>query len=357
MLLPTTVAYATCGLETPLYTLACMIALFSIPCSSPHAALTMGAIATIIRPDGLLVLLIVIMGIWWREREFRARWIMPAVIILVAFFAIHYGVYRTWIPHSMMAKAQVYRVEPLKNIGRYLERMFLSQKEGLLLYAFALWGVWLVRKNWHYLWLVAWYVVYHLAFMLRAPLFDWYLHPPVFVVIFFAGISIGYVLNRFEQGYFQRFPNYSVTRVYELFLRTLIVLIALIVNFQYAKAKLRYRIYEREVREAAGRWLALHTSPTDLVFTESLGYIGFFSQNRFVDWPGLVDTSVPTLVKGLSRIEGYKRIIEAKKPRYLVLRNEEWNSLRKAIEPRYKMVARFPSPFPEYPGYVIVKHK
>lgn len=357
MLLPTTVAYATCGLETPLYTLACMIALFSIPYSSPHAALIMGAIATIIRPDGLLVLFIVTVGIWWREKKFRARWIMPAVIILVAFFAIHYGVYRTWIPHSMIAKAQVYQVKPLKNIERYLERMFLSQKEGLVLYALAFWGVWLVRKNWHYLWLVAWYVVYHLAFMLRAPLFDWYLHPPVFVIIFFAGIAIGYILSRFERGYFHRFLNHNYSGVYELFLKVLIVSVVFIVNFQYAKVKLCYRIYEREVREAAGRWLALNTSPTDLVFTESLGYIGFFSQNHFVDWPGLVDTSVPNLVKNLSRIEGYKRIIEAKKPRYLVLRDGEWDSLKGAMATKYKVVAQFPSPFPEYPGYIIAKRK
>lgn len=120
---------------------------------------------------------------------------------------------------------------------------------------------------------------------------------------------------------------------------------------------MRYRIYEHKVREAAGRWLTLHTSPTDLVFTESLGYIGFFSHNRFVDWPGLVDTSIPALVKGLSRIEGYKRIIEAKSPQYLVLRDEEWNSLKKAIGSRYKVVAQFPSPFPEYLGYIIAERK
>lgn len=282
-------------------------------------------------------------------------WIMPAVIILIVFFAIHYGVYRTWLPHSMMAKAQVYHVEPLKNMGRYLERMLLSQKEGLFLYALALWGVWLIRKNWQHLWLVAWYVVYHLAFMLRAPLFDWYLHPPIFVVIFFSGIAVGYILNQFEQRCSHRLSNYR--RVYEVSLKALIVLVAFIVNFQYAKAKLRYRIYEREVREAAGRWLALHTSPSDLVFTESLGYIGFFSRNRFVDWPGLVDTSVPTLVKGLSRIEGYKRIIEAKNPHYLVLRDIEWRSLKKAIGLKYKIIAQFPSPFPEYPGYIIAKRK
>lgn len=223
MLLPTTVAYATCGLETPLYTLACMIALFSIPHSSPCSALIMGVLATIIRPDGLLVLLIVMVGIWWKERQFRVRWVTPAVIMLFSFFAIHYGIYGTWVPHSMIAKAQVYHVDPLKNIGRYLERMFLSQKEGLPLYALALWGVWLVRRNWHYLWLVAWYVVYHLAFMLRAPLFDWYLHPPIFVVIFFAGIAVGHILSRFERRYLHSLLNYDYNGVYELFLKVLIV--------------------------------------------------------------------------------------------------------------------------------------
>lgn len=356
MLLPTTVAYTVGGLETPLYTLACMKALFSICQNSPMTALLWGALAVIIRPDGFLVLFITCVGIYREHKEWRFQWAIPAIGVLICYFIIHYGIYGSWLPHSMLAKAQVYQVEPLKNIMRYLERMFFSQPKGLVLYILALYGlVTVIHQNRQYLWLLIWYIVYHLTFMLRAPLFDWYLHPPTFVIAFFSGIAIGEILSKFEVKWFYLLQRYI--SAYQLLLRIIVILLALLFNLQYAPSKLKYRIYERKVREAAGRWLAEHTNGTELVFTESLGYIGFFCKNPFVDWPGLVDKSIPDLVKGFSRIEGYKRIIETKQPRYLVLRDTEWESLKGTIGDKYEVVAQFPSPFSEYPGYIIAVHK
>lgn len=359
MLLPTTVAYATGGLETSLYALACMKALFSIWRKFPTISLLWGALASIIRPDGFLALIVVSIGIYWKERRWSFLWMIPSIALLAGFFSLHYGVYGSWVPHSMLAKAQVYHVEPLRNIERYLERMFLSQVEGLPLYVLALGGIWIVRKNWQYIWLLVWYVIYHLTFMLRAPLFDWYLHPPIFVITFFSGIAIGKILWYFEQKWSYLLQNRQIIRSYQFFLAIIILLSAVYVNQEYALSKLQNRLYERRVREAAGCWLAKHTSPNDLVFTESLGYIGFFSKNLFVDWPGLVDPSVPPLVRRLNRIEGYKRIIMVKHPRYLVLRNSEWESLKKFVGGRYKIVARFPSPFSHegYEGYIIAEYK
>ena len=56
------------------------------------------------------------------------------------------------------------------------------------------------------------------------------------------------------------------------------------------------RVHQREievgVRIPVGRWLAENVPPSETVYTESLGYFGFFGQCHMLDWPGLVTPRV-----------------------------------------------------------------
>jgi len=86
-------------------------------------------------------------------------------------------------------------------------------------------------------------------------------------------------------------------------------------------ARLQQRLIEDNGRKQIGLWLRAHAAPTDTVFLEPIGYIGYFSQLKILDFPGLVAPEVSRIVR--SGPGGYARIIATLKPDWLVLRPYE----------------------------------
>ena len=80
-------------------------------------------------------------------------------------------------------------------------------------------------------------------------------------------------------------------------------------------------------RKQIGLWLHEHAaSPQDTVFTESLGYIGYFSQLKIYDYPGL---SSPEVVAAVRKTDGnWPSLIRLLKPSWLVLRQSEVDGLQ-----------------------------
>jgi len=81
------------------------------------------------------------------------------------------------------------------------------------------------------------------------------------------------------------------------------------------------RIIESGVRTGIGRYLAENAAPDDRVYLECLGYIGYFSERRMLDFPGLCTPEVARLRKdrGLTMAT----IVPELKPEWLVLRGYE----------------------------------
>jgi hypothetical protein len=87
------------------------------------------------------------------------------------------------------------------------------------------------------------------------------------------------------------------------------------------------RIQQREIengnRKKIGLWLRQNaTSPADTVFLEPLGYIGFFSQLKMLDFPGLCAPEVVAAQKKL-KTNGWAQLIQELHPDWLVLRRSE----------------------------------
>ena len=78
---------------------------------------------------------------------------------------------------------------------------------------------------------------------------------------------------------------------------------------------------ENNGRKQIGLWLREHAAPTDSVFLEPIGYIGYFSQLKILDFPGLVAPEVSRIVR--SGPGGYSKIINTLRPTWLVLRPVE----------------------------------
>jgi len=78
------------------------------------------------------------------------------------------------------------------------------------------------------------------------------------------------------------------------------------------------RIIENGVRREIGLWLRDNAKPGDTAFMECLGYIGYFSQMKIYDYPGLSSPEVVAAIKGGSR--RFAEVIDRLRPTWLVLR-------------------------------------
>jgi len=104
--------------------------------------------------------------------------------------------------------------------------------------------------------------------------------------------------------------------------------------------KMQQSIVEAEQRIPLGRWLAKNVPPNDRVYVECLGYLGYFSGRRMLDWPGLVSPEVVRL-----RREGYDlhTVIPVLKPEWLVLRPKDDDRLMQlpGMPEAYAMIEKF----------------
>jgi hypothetical protein len=104
--------------------------------------------------------------------------------------------------------------------------------------------------------------------------------------------------------------------------------------------KMQQSIVEAEQRIPLGRWLAKNVPPNDRVYVECLGYLGYFSGRRMLDWPGLVSPEVVRL-----RREGYDlhTVVPVLEPEWVVLRPTEADHLMEltGMRDEYRHVETF----------------
>ena len=83
--------------------------------------------------------------------------------------------------------------------------------------------------------------------------------------------------------------------------------------------RLQQQIIEITNRKAIGIWLHDHAKPGSTVFLECLGYIGFYSNLKMYDFPGLSSKEVLNARKALHSND-FNQLVPYLKPDYLVLR-------------------------------------
>ena len=99
------------------------------------------------------------------------------------------------------------------------------------------------------------------------------------------------------------------------------------------QVRIAQQAIEEGMRKQIGLWLREHAaSPADSVFLEPLGYIGYFSQLKMLDVPGLCAPEVVAAERKLKSSSQAKLIPELR-PDWLVLRANEAEQVR-ALAPR-----------------------
>ena len=93
-------------------------------------------------------------------------------------------------------------------------------------------------------------------------------------------------------------------------------------------------IQQREIetgnRMLIGLWLREHVQPGETVYTESLGYIGYFSNAHMLDYPGLVSPSVVRCRR--EHGDGFEKTLRILKPDWVVARFHELAKFRQLDE-------------------------
>ena len=104
--------------------------------------------------------------------------------------------------------------------------------------------------------------------------------------------------------------------------------------------QVQQELIENGLRRPMGLWLRDHArTPQDTVMLESLGYIGFFSGLKMLDYPGLASKEMVETRKRLGPNQENRAYLDLR-PDWLVLRPEErdnaayidWRGLRKYYE-------------------------
>jgi hypothetical protein len=84
-----------------------------------------------------------------------------------------------------------------------------------------------------------------------------------------------------------------------------------------SQIRVQQSVIEDQNRTQVGLWLRKHVRPGERVYLEPLGYIGYFSNARMMDYPGLVSDEV---VQARRRGKNFWTLVGDLKPEWMVLR-------------------------------------
>jgi hypothetical protein len=168
--------------------------------------------------------------------------------------------------------------------------------------------------------------------------YPWYL-PPVAMMGLVTIVCACRVLSAYLN---KRFPKphrpWFIYAVAPLALYMLSLLILVSIN-----TRIHQRLIEDGTRRQVGLWLHENAAPGDRVYLECLGYIGYFSECRMLDYPGLATPEVSRLI----REDGHDfvSLVEVLKPEWLALRIYEvtWMQKSKYFRENYLPVKEFNS--------------
>ena len=318
------VYYSISGMETSFYML-CVMAMNYFLLNEKHllASLVCGVLA-LTRPEGILYLLPLCIGVLLSTRELFAT--MRACAIPIGLYAsftcfrlIYYG---TLLPNTYMAKMGDFVLSPsvlLSHLHIFIPYTGYALGVGTYYLFFTLLGA------------VA------LASKKLSPL-----HFSVGISVLFTWFSNGDWMS-FGRFYLPVLPIIVLFTFVALHILTLTAANALQRNSLLAIAILilAYNVFDtaKAVEHlnrgddynpamharnhvSIGKYLASNSSPSDVVVVNEIGAIGFFSGLKVVDMQGLTDRAIPPLLWN-NRLEAYADYIMGHDPTFILLNNKQ----------------------------------
>ncbi|MBN1639594.1 MAG: hypothetical protein JXA09_00070 [Anaerolineae bacterium] len=314
---PMSVTFAIGGMETSIYVLLLTATLYVYAAGRTAWSAALCALATLTRPDALILAAPLFLHMLWHER--RIPWRAGAVYLLAiapwALFAtLTYG---SPLPHTIAAKTVAYRLDRFSALVRLIQHYATPFFEdeilgvrwiavGAVLYLALSWiGAYaMVRRKRRMLPLALYPWIYAIVFSVRNPLvFRWYLAPmlPMYVLsILYGARQIGLDLVAAVQG---RWPRAArVAWVTGAALST--VAMAFLVNGwtlhpdhgpDRPAPKMAWFKLEQLYRQATLDLVARReVTPETRIAAADIGAVGYYSGARILDTLGLVSPGSTT---------------------------------------------------------------
>jgi hypothetical protein len=158
--------------------------------------------------------------------------------------------------------------------------------------------------------------------------FAWYVPPWSFLAAMAVAIIADAALSASERA--ARRTLSSMLRITVLSVIAVQFAVLLATAWQM---RIQQRTIEDNGRHAIGDWLRTHAEKGDTVFMEPLGYIGYFSQLKTYDFPGLSSREVVAAIH--SGAKRYADVVARLNPTWLVLRPVQ--NARQGFDPQGKI--------------------
>lgn len=370
LLYPTfTLPLISLGSETPLYITLCLGAIAFYARRRYSAAAALAALATLTRPDGILVALTLGGHFLLRIRRpipWKALLIFAGLLIPWFIFAWLYFGYP--LPVTLAAKQQQGTLEVSQTFAPGLPWIigwYIAYWQYWLEAALALMGVyWLVRKAPQWSLLLAWTALYFIAYsILGVSRYFWYYAPlvPGFIVLVGLGLDatahfIRAVGLRFSsqpptgdndeaspaQPVIQTNRSGRLKQISYLIVGSLLIYLTIAQSVDVHTLSItpdsRAAAYQR-----VGEWLRDNTPPDSLVSSLEIGIIGYYSDRRMVDFAGLLQ---PEVAQRLHNSPTYEDAaiwaVKNYSPDYIVLVKGDLRALKQSyLDPYCRMGQHF----------------
>lgn len=283
---------STLGSETPLYLALCLGTYVFYLKEQFVPAAGMAALASLTRPDGILVPLILGIDYLVRgERRFPWKSILIFLGISVPWLIFAWVYFGSPVPATLATKQHQGLMEISEPFSRGIITILSSYRAwpyylaafcgiGGLIYAF-------LRRR-EILILLIWPVVYFMAYsFLNVSRYFWYYAPlvPGFVVAVGAGLSAtAETVSRIDENkVFRRWIIYLPHGLLLTFLLSQVSDLSIMAR----NPDQRYAAYR-----SAGEWLAENTTPDVKVGVLEVGMMGFFADRTMIDFAGLLQPEV-----------------------------------------------------------------
>ncbi len=323
---PLHVRWAISGMESSLVALCGALVWLSYAQRRSTAAYTTLAVLFLLRWDSVLLLAVLTVAIFWRERRLPVR-----ELALFALLILPWLLFATWyfgnpIPVTGLAKMTVYgwraRDLRLPQLGHLLFTFF--GPSALLLTLLALVGLACVRRARLTILLppIGWFALYWLAFLLsKVLLFPWYVLPPLPVYNLLSALGFAAIAQRVSAAWT---PGARQRMAGGIAATTL----ALTTWMAWTVCRNIQRV-EDNLGRPIGLWLRAQSKPTDRIMLEPIGYIGYYSGRPILDVVGLV---TPQVLPAYDRrnIAPMWNIAQTFRPEWCVLRPGELDHIHAA---------------------------
>jgi len=373
-----TVDFSINGMETGILIFFLGLSIHGLLVEGPRRILRLGlgwAGLMWTRPDSFIHIGIIVLGILiflpnrqknrsdWFKMFIQAGLICTVLYLPWVLWAWHY--YGSPIPNTIVAKASVY---PLSTTSELVSNFLLfpldvATRAGVYQQVFA--PAYYIFGGWHY---AVIFTASYIALILSIVWFIPLLRPQtrLFSLVFFLGLFfLGYVVRGFYPWYVPpveaigfltlgmlfdealsfagKLPQLGWSRGWfahlPLVLRFtggLLVAAQLILLVCVGREMaMQQRLIEDGSRRPIGMWLREHAqTPHDTVMLESLGYIGYFSQLKMYDYPGLSSREMVETRRRLGP-DNENLAYQELKPDWLVLRKVEVQSPNSLINPEH----------------------